>query len=152
MAERDTSQPETAEKLGQQLLEFVDKTEFGTAQFGAVSDYLDLRTLHSLRELDVDALSGNNENKTKRESDIRIYELKIALLEHQIEQNKSSIPGYSWSYQHVETAFEDVFSLALVESEKMHPDIQEQESYARQICDVAYAAVHEIVSVKRDAS
>ena len=40
MREGDTPTPETAEQLGQQLLEFIDKAEFGTTEFQAITDYL----------------------------------------------------------------------------------------------------------------
>ena len=138
--------------MGQQLLEFFEKTEFGTAQFKAVSDYLDLKTLHTLRELNIHTSAGDNEAKTKRESEIRIYEMKIALLEHQIEQNKSQLSGYSKAYQLMETALKDIDTLARVEAEKKHADIKEQKRYARQIWEVAYDGSHEIVSMKKDTS
>src|SRR5688572_5138375 len=100
MAERDAPHSETAEQLGQQLLEFVGKAEFGTVQFRAVSDYLDLRGYYGLRNWNIDSSTGKSE--AERASDISICEMKIALLEHQIDQNKSQLPGYSGSYQQME--------------------------------------------------
>jgi hypothetical protein len=152
MPERDTPQPETAEQLGQQLLEFVDEAEFGTVQFRAVSDYLDLRALYGSREWNMNRLVGASENKAERASDIRVQEMKIALLEHQIEQNKAQLPGYSRAYQHMETALDDIDSLAKVEAETKYPDVAEQQHYVRQIWEVAYNGAHEIVSMKRDTS
>jgi hypothetical protein len=152
MAERDIPQPETAEQLGQQLLELVDKTEFGTPEFRAVSDYLNLRALYGNREWNMNRLVGESGSKVERESDIRVDEMKIALLENQIEQNKSQLPGYSGAYQHMETALEAIDSLAMVEAEKKYTDANEQKRYARQIWEVAYDGAHENVSMKRDTS
>src|SRR5688572_12048624 len=110
MAERNTQQPESAEELGQKLLEFVGKAEFGTVEFRAISDYLDMRGYYGLRKWNIDGLAGKSE--AERASDIRICEMKIALLEHQIDQNKSQLPGYSGIYQHMETALENIDSRA----------------------------------------
>lgn len=152
MAERDKPQPETAEQLGQQLLEFVDKAEFGTVQFRAVSDYLDLQALYGFRKWTIDELAVNSENQVERKGDIRVNEIKIALLEHQIEQNKSQISGYSGAYHHLKTSLEDIDSLAKVEAEKRYSGIKEQELYVRKIWEVTYNGAHEIVSMKKDAS
>jgi hypothetical protein len=152
MAERHTPKPETAEQLGQQLLEFVNKTEFGTVQFRAVSDYLDLQTLHGSRAWDITRLVEEGGNKAETESEIRICEMRIALLEHLIEQNKSQLPGYSGAFQHMETALKDIDSLAKVEAEKKYFDADEQKLYIRRIWEMAYDGAHEIVSTKKDAS
>ena len=150
MTERETPQPETAEQLGQQLLEFVDKSEFGTVQFRAISDYLDLRGYYALRNWNVESLARKSEAEIA--SDIRVNEMKIALLEHQIEQNKSQLPGYSGAYRHMETALEDIDSLAKVEAEQKHTDFKEHEGYVRMIWEVTYDGAHEIVSLKKDTS
>jgi hypothetical protein len=152
MAERDTPQTETAEQLGQLLLEFVDKAEFGTAHFRAVSDYFDLQALYDYRKSYVEILEGDLRNKVHAESTLRVHETKIALLEHQIEQNKSQLPGYSGAYQHMETALEDIHSLAWEEAGKMHTEIEEQRRYVMRIWQVAYDGAHEIISMKKDTS
>jgi hypothetical protein len=152
MAEKDAPQPETVEQLGQQLMEFVDKAEFGTAQFRAVSDYFDLQGLYSHQKTYVEILEGDPRSKVDAESMLRVQEMEIALLEHQIEQNKSQLSGYSGAYQHMETALENISSLALVEAEKKHTDIEEQKRYVWRIRDVAYNGAHEIVSMKKETS
>lgn len=152
MAERDTLQPESAEQLGQQLLEFVDKAEFGTAQFRAISDYFDLHTLYGRQKTYRKPLDGGSKNDVSFESSLRVYEMKIALLEHQIEQNKSQISGYSGAYQHMETALEDIGSIAAAEAEKKYADTTERRRYISQIWQVAYDGAHEIVSMKKDTS
>jgi hypothetical protein len=152
MAERNTPKPETAEQLGQQLLEFVDQTEFGRATFKAVSDYLELRSLYAMRNHGLGSITEDGVTRTTKESDMRIGEMRIALLEHQIGQNKSRLPGYSGGYQHLETAFDDIYSLAMVEAEHQYTDVSKQEAYTLQMCNTAYERAYEIISMKRDAS
>src|SRR5687768_15525984 len=118
MAEGDRPQPETAEQLGQRLIELVVQTEFGTAQFQAVSDYLDLQSIRRLRDEHISELAGKTELRAIEESDLRIYEMKIAFLERQIEQNKSRLPGYSHTYLRVETGFTDLQTVSGLEAEQ----------------------------------
>lgn len=152
MAESNSPKPETAQQSGQKLLEFVDKTEFGTDQFIAVNDYLELRALYAMREFDIVALTGDPDDRTKKEGNIRIQEIKIALLEHRIAQNKSRLVGYSKSYQHMETAFDNIYSLAMVEASQKFANVSEQEDHAIQMQQVAFEGAHEIISMKKDAS
>lgn len=135
MAERDTPQPETAEQLGQQLLEFVDKTKFGTPEFQAVSDYLDLR---SLRE--------------QTEENSRINEIEIALLKRQIAQSKSQLPGYSRTFGQIERDFDDLLTVSGLEAQQKFSQSSEQDQYVTQMCQVALNGVQEVVSMKRDTS
>jgi len=152
MAERETSQPETAEQLSQQLIEFVDKAEFGTVQFRAVSDYFDLQGLYSLQKTYVEILEGDAGNKIDRESMLRVQEMKIALLEHQTEQNKSQLPGYSGAYHHMENTLGEMEGLARIEAEKKHTDIKDQNLYVGRIRERAYFQARAIVSMKKDTS
>jgi hypothetical protein len=133
MAERDTPQPETAEQLGQQLLEFVDKTKFGTPEFQAVNDYLDLR---SLREQEGESP--------------RINEIEIALLKRQIAQHKSQLPGYSRTFGRIERDFADLLTVSGLEAQQKFSESSEQDQYITQMCQVALNGVQEIVSMKRD--
>ena len=135
MAERNTPQPETAEHLGLQLLEFVDKTEFGTPEFQAVSDYLDLR---SLRE--------------EPEDDPQINKIEIALLKRQIAQCKSQLPRYSRTFGQIERDFADLLTVSGLEAQQKFSESSEQDQYISQICQVALNGVQEIVSMKRDTS
>jgi len=97
-------------------------------------------------------LAEESRFKAERESDIRVDELKITLLEHQIEQNKPQLPGYSGAYQHMETALADIDTVARIEAENKYADTKEQELYTRRIWEVAYDGAHEIVSMKKDTS
>src|SRR5688572_6658502 len=150
MAEREISQPETAEQLSQQLIEFVDKAEFGTVQFRAVNDYFDLQKLYSLQQTYVEFLEKDAGNKIDRESMLRVQEMKIALLEHQIEQNKSQLPGYSGAYHHIGNALGEIGGLARTEAEKKHTDIKEQNLYVGRITESAYFEARAIVSMRKD--
>lgn len=135
MAERNTPKPEKAKHLGQQLLESIDRMRFGTSHFQAVNDYLDLADLQEVRE----------------END-RINELEIALLRHQIRQNKSRLRGYSNTYGRIERDFDDLLTVSKLEAQQKFVDPDEQDRYVREVWSVACNGAREIVSTKRDAS
>jgi hypothetical protein len=152
MTEWGTPKPETAEQLGQQLLEFVDGTEFGTTEFQAVSDYVDLRSLREFRDENINRLAGNTENRATAESDTRICETKIALLELQIEQNKSRLPRYSRTLQKIATGFADLNTVSSLEAEQKFREFDERNRYVTEIYHLAFNGAEEIVSRKRDLS
>ena len=152
MTEWENLQPETAEQLGQNLLEFIDQTEFGTTEFQAASDYIDLHSLHELRDETINKLASNPENRTITESNVRICETKIALLEVQIEQNRSRLARYSRTFQKIETGFADLQTVGSIEAQQKITEFDEQNRYVTEICQVAFNGAEEIVSRKKDLS
>jgi hypothetical protein len=152
MTEWETPKPESAEQLGQHLLEFIGGTEFGTTEFQAVSDYVDLSLLRELRDENINRLAGNTENSAITESDTRICETKIALLELQIEQNKSRLPRYSRTFQKVEIGFADLNTVSGLEAEQKFMEFDERNRYVTEIYHLAFNSAEEIVSRKRDLS
>jgi hypothetical protein len=152
MTEWGMPKPETAEQLGQGLLEFIDRTEFGTTEFQAASDYMDLHSLHELRDEAINKLASTPEDSAITESNVRICEMKIALLELQIEQNRSRLPRYSRTFQKIETGFADLQTVGNIEAQQKFTEFDEQNRYVTEICQVAFNGAEEIVSRKRDLS
>src|SRR5690349_9473568 len=97
MTEWGNQNSETANQIGKNLIEFVQEAEFGTPQYQAVSDYLFLK--QSEKSLQLEQNNG-------WESQARISEQKIALLQLSIYQNQSHIKGYDTAYAHVGIEFE----------------------------------------------
>jgi hypothetical protein len=135
---------ETAEQMGMRLIELVDKAEFGTPEFQAVSDYLLLEELlTSLNSPDREAGS---------ESDPPVLEIRVALHQNQIEYNKSNIRGYAFGFREIERAVDDLISATIFESEQKHGDKKDQDAYISEVGNVAMDAVREIVDEKRHSS
>jgi len=154
MSERDTNKPEIAEQFGQGLLEFVEKTEFGTLQYEAISDFLDLRRLNESLKIDHrNALSSMDDPERNRhwESQARINEYKIAFLEHKISQNESRIKGYQNAYIRLGIGFDELASIAGKEAEEKFPEDKQQQSfYINKIYNGIISKAENIVITKRD--
>lgn len=148
MQERDTGNPETADELGQKLLAYVQGAEFGTPQFQAISDYLTHRTLEHDLGIEQRNMLGSEET-TKRawwESRVRITEIKIALLEYNIDQNQARLAGYSTAYTHMGTSFEEVDSWSSFEADEKYPDDdQRRKAYLTEKRDRIYDQIEDIV-------
>ena len=132
MPEREINQPESAEKFGQGLLDFVQKTEFQTPQYEAVSDFLDLRRLRASLKIDTrNVLSSMDDPEKNRhwESQTRITEFKIAFLEHQISQNQSRVKGYQSAYVHLGIGFDELVSIAGREAEEKFLEDEQQKTF-----------------------
>jgi len=133
MSDREKKSPETAEQIGQELIKFIENTEFGTPQYQAVSDYLHLQQLEQSLKLErANALSndGNLERKMHWESQAKISEQEIAFHRFQIYQNQSRVKGHDSAYTHVGIGFEhDLVSAAHGEAEVLFAEDKEQQSY-----------------------
>ena len=155
MTEWDKKSAETAEQIGQGLIEFVEKTEFGTPQYQAVSDYLYLKqSEQSLKQLQENALTKDegSEGKIYWETQARIREQKIALLELQIYQNQSRIRGYDSAYTHIGIGFEhNLVSVAYREAEQLFAnDKQQQRFYVSDLYERFFDKAQDTVNGKRD--
>ena len=132
MPERDINVPETAEQVGHGLLEFVERAEFGSPEYQAVSDYIFLKQSEESLRLHQKNASSNAfdpARKTYWESQARISEQKIAILEFQISQNQTRIKGYQSAFIHLGIGLDEMVSIASQEAEKKYPDDREQQSF-----------------------
>jgi hypothetical protein len=138
MTDRDTGNQGEAKPFGQELVSFVEGLRFGTPEFRAVSDYFQEQKLY--REMALhrnNSLSrGNDRAQTGYwESEERISEAKIALLQHQIYQNETQLEGYSKTYYHFKSMLESDLALASNnEANKKFPNDEASNSaYAKQV-------------------
>lgn len=122
MPEFDNNDADTAEQLSQELVQFVQSAEFGSPEYKAASDYIDHQALYlDLRQVlnDVFELKNEPEKRLAAESRLRINEIKIAFLEHNIRQNQSDLKGYSDAYNHIDASLGDIAMLASNKDEKV---------------------------------
>ena len=154
MAEQGLDKPKTAEEQGKILIEFARSAEFGSAQYNAISDYLELESLEeSLGIVQSNALEKrDDEERTKHwENMAQIDQLKIALLEHEISQNNSRIKGYESAYVHIAIGFEDLRSTASKEAEAKFPNDEIlQETEEQSIYDKTHTQFETTISDKRE--
>src|SRR5437867_7450855 len=109
MTEWDNKNAESTEQIGGRLLEFVEQAEFGSPQYQAVSDYLFLKQSENSLQIQQQNATSNEddpERKTYWESQERISQQKIAILQVSIYQNQSRIKGYDAAYTHIGIGFE----------------------------------------------
>jgi hypothetical protein len=154
MTERGIPRPETTEQVGGQLIEFIEKIDWGTPEYQAVSDYLHLRQLEqSLRLEQANAISnaGDPERKMHRESQIRITEQEIAFHRTQIYQHQSRVQGYDSTYVRVGIGLEhDLMSAARREAEGMFTqDREQQRDYVQGIQTKYLDKTQDMISKKR---
>jgi len=154
MQEQDKSNPETAQQVGHRLLEFVEKTEFGTPQYQAVGDLLDLKVLEqSLKQEYKNVLSREDDRESSQYwgSRARITEHKIALLEHQISQHNSRVKGYQSAYVHFGIGLEELYSIANTEANGKFPeDTEQQRFYAENLYDRIFDKAQNSLNTKRE--
>jgi hypothetical protein len=110
MEEHDRKSGEwRADKTSQELLAFVDKLQFGTVGYNAVSDFLDLTRL----ENDLDSAQADSRN---------MIEMEIAVAQHDIKQNKSRVKGYAPAYRNFVHLYDSLGESAALDASEMYPD------------------------------
>ena len=99
------------EEVGEDLMAFAEKADFGSPEFQALSDYFDQQKLLGTYQIQLRMAEhpGTGElSEVKTGSRLRISESKIALLEHQIDQKKAVVRGYDRSFQFMESVFDQL--------------------------------------------
>jgi hypothetical protein len=154
MTEWEFTARETAEEVGRALMERIEKTEFGTPEFLAVSDYLHLKqTEKSLSVVQRNAISKElgSEDRMYWESKARIDEHKIALLEVQIYQNRSRVKGYDKAFTYVGIEFEEeLMSKAYGEARELFTEEDKQKRYATDLHSKFFFKAQSIIDGKRN--
>lgn len=122
----------SAEQFGQGLVDFVHGTEFGTPQYQAVNDFIELRVLQKKlgRENSNIVEAADTVTRVTWASHARITELQIALLGHEISHSESRVQGYANAYTRISVGFEDLITAAYAEAEDKFTDEQSQDSTA----------------------
>jgi hypothetical protein len=123
MSEREVPPLKTPEEIGQDIVGYAEKAEFGTPEFQALSDYFDKENLLNTYNMQIrmaEHPDAHEVSEIKIESIMRVSEMQIALLEHQINQKKSVVPGYDRAMQYIEWGFDQlgVDSIINPEAEK----------------------------------
>lgn len=145
------------EAAGEDLIEFAEKAEFGSHQYQALSDYFDQQQLLGVydKQLMLAEHTGNDELNTevKAVSRLRITEMQIALLDHQISQKKSAVPGYDRSFRFIESVFDRLGVDSLINPEvERDGDETELYEFPSDSYHKYHTKVEEIIQQKRDAA
>jgi len=135
MFETEKKRPVTSEEWSDHLVSLAAEAQFGMPEHSAVSDYLNLQELYSNfgKEPQSQLARANGEANLPAESRVRVTELKLALLEHTIEQNRARIPGYSDAYVEISTGFEDLVGAAVKEAKARFSDEEKQIAYVAEV-------------------
>jgi len=107
-----------SQRYVQELKDYLKDKDVGTVKFQAFSDFYNLQSLGRSRDKATEQKTENTdvERAIRHESSLRITEFRIALLEHEMEQKKMSIPGYGTALYKIfdlhETIADGVFQTA----------------------------------------
>jgi hypothetical protein len=152
MTERVKEGKETSEQMTQELFEFVNKADFDSPQFRAISDCVALNDLYSRIEKISDQIKQNDKNRPETsyeaESRLRISEFEMGLLSNQIYQNKTTIRGYQKAYAYVSSTINGITEQILDEPENS----KKYEGDGAKIYNHLFAEVKDIIDKKRGES
>jgi len=127
MVEREENGDFTrSEQIRQELLDYLKDVDFGTPKYQACCDYLDYEyQMNSWRrevKVAADSSGSDPEERLFYESQMRIREIHIALLEREIEKNRTRILGYSDAYAHIWLTFDDLGDIVYEETKAIYPN------------------------------
>jgi len=103
MSAENKGEGRNSNEVYQQLVDFAEESRFGTVRFKAITDCVSLDILYGELGECQKRLEGVSRNDPKvlmspDASLLRLTEQRIAHLEHDISQHKSSVKGYENSY------------------------------------------------------
>ena len=156
MSERGETLSKSPEEAGESLVAFAEQAVFGPPEFHALCDYFDQQNLLGTyqQQLKIAEHPGTGEfSGFKMLSRVRTTEMQIALLEHHINQSKTTVPGYGKSFQIVEAVFDK-----LGVDSVLNPvvDVEADEAELYEFSSNSYQKYHmkveEIIYKKRDAA
>ena len=152
MTERDKKQAESSAQMREELFGYVNKSEFGTPQFQAISDFILLSDLSVQLDEDKDykrqVMEGKSEIDFNRESRLRINEYRIALISNQIDQNKTTMKGYQRSFDFISISLANTTEQTSREPESA----KEYDHDEAKIYNTLYNNVKDIINKKRNES
>jgi hypothetical protein len=124
MAERDKPQPETVDEIKQEFRTHLLSVEFGSPDYLAFCDFFSLEQQKHLRRIEIQALKGklSSDDNLERESQLRITEVRIAVLENDIERKKIMDIDYSKAHGRVEETMGNLRTAISNETKKVWPD------------------------------
>lgn len=148
-----TGKKESPREVYDRVQKWVEDKQFGTPEYQAVSDYLDLRRLKI--ELDdslVNSLSAKDDRtKVKGASNVRIKEGEIALLKDHIRERSAQQKGYEDAYVRIESQLQDEIGDAVHrDAAAEYPDDKKtQDALADTILDDFIYEVQDVLYRKR---
>jgi hypothetical protein len=151
--ERDINKPKSADEWSNHISEFAHKWELGTPEHCAVNDFLNLQLLYGrFGEKPSSYISdiGGESSLSQEQRENRDLQ-KIALLEHNIEQNQARLPGYSNAYVHLSVSFQELLGSAAMEAKaKFTDDSEKEKEYVKKIYEETLDYVYGDVFERQD--
>lgn len=145
------------EVMKQELLDYLADAEFGSAKNMAMRDYHSLerkRTSyrHSLEHYkkSLKLWKKDVESKLSLESNLRIEEFEFALMEHQIENRKSTVKGYDYAFAHIGITFSDLYGPCKREAEAKYDTEERIDRYADELYDQIMVDAMELLYSRTD--
>lgn len=137
MPDRERTRPTTSDEWSEHISEFTHKWEVGSAEHSAVNDYYYLQRLYGEigkkpERHHISVTGGENLTSEKRQD---LILLRIALLEHAIDQKSGSIPGYGSAYTDMILSFQELIGVAGKEAKEKYPEQDRQREYVKNIYD-----------------
>lgn len=136
MKEWGKQAPTSVEEWGHYISEFSSKCEFGTPEFQALSDFYNLANLSEETKSEEASrfIAGGYLTHLPHETRVGLILQRIVLLEHSIDQKKTTIPGYSKAYTALQLAFEELNEAAKKDADfRFINDSEQQTSYVHNI-------------------
>jgi hypothetical protein len=145
-----------SEQVRQNLLDHLKDVEFGSIKHWAAIDYFNLsyqeRVLSTQRN-NVLSAGRDPEQKMYWESEVRIRETHIAILERDIDRNKSRVPGYSKAYMYLVSSFDQLGDLSNKEALSKYPtDKEMRDQYGQSVFESIHDEISHLVYARQDQS
>jgi hypothetical protein len=145
-----------SEQVRQNLLDHLKDVEFGSIKHWAAIDYFNLgyqESLLSTQRKNLLSVRRNQEKKMYWESEVRIREVHIALLERDIDRNKSRVPGYSKAYMYLVSSFDQLGDLSNKEALSKYPtDKEMRDQYGQSVFESIHDEISHLVYARQDQS
>jgi hypothetical protein len=135
-AETNTESQARSETIKMELTEFLKDASFGDPKHQAFCDWCLEDGLQVEINKQIERMTGKA--ALREESELRILEYRTALLNHEIDQKKSRLPGYEHAYWTIYGSFEGLYSALHNEGRNKYPnDSAAADQYADENCDRA---------------
>jgi len=123
MAERDKPQPETVEGIKQEFRTHLLSVEFGSPDYFAFCDFYTLEQQKHYLRIETRNLKDKSgpQGNLLPESQLRITENRIALVEHDIDRKKVMDIDYSRAYDRVEETMGNLRTAITNETKEVWP-------------------------------
>jgi len=152
MTDREKRRPTTADEWSDHISEFAHKWEVGSAEHSAVNDYYNLRRLYGEigKEPDKTHIIITGEANLTPEKRQDLILLRIALLEHSIDQKSGTMQGYGGAYTEMSISFQELIGAAGREAMEKYSEKEKQMEYITNIYDETLDFVYSDIFEKQN--